>query len=294
MKTFCAVLFLIFTSGVFCQNIDLFPLSTTNLVVNYNYYSLSFSQKDRQAEWVAYHLNAKMPVKNTERNSSFTVDKNLQNYSATNNDYKGSGYDKGHLCPAADMSFSETAMKECFYLSNISPQLPGFNRGIWKSLEELVRDWVVKEKDLFVVCGPVLTNISKTIGNNKVSVPGNFYKIIFGHDVKGYKMIAFLFPNLKADKSLESFIVSVDSIEKITGIDFFPALPDSIENLLECNLVMKNWDFSQLQNGNIYQRFGDIHNDHACNTYCQKNSSLITNAHIINRNFFLRVKTIFK
>ena len=245
MRTVIFNFFVLISFGLFSQNIDLLPTSTTNQVIKHTYYTLSYSEKNEQAEWVAYKLTKDMTVKKVDRSGSFTPDLSVKTGSATNADYKNSGYDKGHLCPAADMSFSETAMKECFYLSNISPQLPGFNRGIWKSLEELVREWAIEYNQLYVVTGPVLKYISGTIGEDKVSVPKYFYKVLLKYDNKNFTALAFLIPNEKCNNSLQNYLVTIDSVEHITGIDFFPSLPDSIENRIESKVEAGNWDFSK-------------------------------------------------
>jgi endonuclease G len=170
--------------------------------------------------------------------------------SAALSDYAGSGYDRGHLCPAEDMSFSIEAMSETFYLSNMSPQDPSFNRGIWSSLEGLVRDWAIAYDSIYVITGPVLTSNKGSIGANKVTVPKYFYKVILDYSQPGIKMIAFLLPNEKGILSLVQYAVTTDSVELVTGIDFFPALPDDIENMLESACEPEKWNFNKLS---LYQ-----------------------------------------
>jgi endonuclease G len=158
-------------------------------------------------------------------------------------DYPGKDYDRGHLCSAEDMSFSQEATDTTFYMSNMTPQIGSFNRGIWKKLEMKVRDWVKKYKELYVVSGAVLKNGLPKIGPNKdISVPMQFYKVILVITKTDKKMIAFLFPHRKSDAALATFAVPVDSIEKITGIDFFPALPNELEKELESKVVLDGWD----------------------------------------------------
>ena len=115
-----------------------------------------------------------------KRGDDFRPDPAVPTGSATPQDYTRSGYDRGHLAPAADMSFSAKAMSESFYMSNMSPQAPQFNRGIWSKLEKQVRHFATKEKRIVVVTGPILpAEKNITIGANKVTVPQYYYKVIY-------------------------------------------------------------------------------------------------------------------
>src|SRR5664280_2065883 len=190
----------------------LLPISTTHEVIKHTYYTLSFSKKDEQAEWVAYLLTRSMITGQSERGNNFRPDPNVPNGSAQLSDYSKSGYDRGHLCPAGDMTFSDQAMSETFYLSNMSPQVPAFNRGIWKSLETLVREWAEEDYSIYIVTGGILSESKGTIGPDKVNVPLRFYKIIY--DLKGEKkMIAFILPNEKGTGPLQSYVVTVRDVE---------------------------------------------------------------------------------
>jgi endonuclease G len=152
-------------------------------------------------------------------------------------DYTKSGYDRGHLAPAGDFKFSQQLTKQSFFMSNISPQTPQFNRGIWKSLEEQVRSWALRDGGLYVVTGPVLRSGLPTIGRtNEVAVPDSFYKVLLycrkGSDPE-IRMIGFLLKNEPSNESLKSHVVPVDAIEQATGLDFFPKIPDDLERRLE-------------------------------------------------------------
>jgi len=126
----------------------------------------------------------------------------------------------------------------------MSPQDASFNRGIWKKLEGLVRNWAVENNVLYLVTGPVLKDGLPTIGNNKVSVPKYFYKVILDYSKPDIKGIGFILPNAGSTEPIESFAVSIDSVESITGIDFFPLLPDDEEQLIEKTLSLKSWTWS--------------------------------------------------
>ncbi|MCV9929384.1 DNA/RNA non-specific endonuclease [Flavobacterium sp. LS1R49] len=224
---------------------DYLPSSTTNQIVKHDYYTLSYNEKYEQAEWVAYELKKDYVKNNSFKRPYFITDPKVTTGSADWRNYKQSGYDKGHLCPAGDMEFTKSAYDDTFLTSNISPQIHDFNDGVWNRLEQKVRYWAVKYDGLYVVTGGVLTDSKKTIGKEKVLVPKYFYKVLLDQSNGNgeYKMIAFLVPNEKSDKPLYEFVVSVDSIEKLTGIDFFPALDDKIENNLEKSADYKSWAF---------------------------------------------------
>ncbi|AXT51516.1 DNA/RNA non-specific endonuclease [Aquimarina sp. BL5] len=219
------------------------PTSTTGIVVSHDNYSLSYSEKHEQPEWVAYELKKEHLVKNEFKRPFFEVDNKVRSSSADWRNYKNSGYDRGHLCPAGDRGFSYDAFEETFLTSNVSPQNHEFNAGVWNYLEQKVRYWASKYDGVYVITGGVLTDDLKTIGYEAVSVPKYFYKVILNKNSKNSKMIAFLIPHEDSDRPLEDFVVTTDSIEKLTGIDFFQELPDTIENKLEASSNKNGWKF---------------------------------------------------
>lgn len=216
----------------------------------FSHYSVCYRESYEQAEWSAYCLTEEQLVKNASRSNDFRPDPKIISESASLSDYKGSGYDRGHLTPAADMGFSEEAMSETFFMSNMSPQTGSLNRGIWKDLESQVRHWAKKFGRVYVISGPVLEKPSsdyKSIGKNKVSVPEFYYKVILAplydseddkktpSDAKNLIAVAFIFPNGKCSKSLADYVVPVDEVERRTKIDFFSLLEDGIEDRLEAS-----------------------------------------------------------
>jgi endonuclease G len=209
-------------------------------IIKHTYYTLAYSEENEQAFWVYYELTPELINGTQSRTDDFRADPLVTTGSASLPDYSGSGYDRGHLCPAADMTLNKISMSETFYLSNISPQLAGFNRGIWSSLEEQVRKWALEYSKLYVVSGPIFKDNISSIGANKVTVPGYYYKVLFnGKD----KMIGLILPNASSSKSLIQFVVKVDEIEQKTGIDFFSGLDDKLENQLESSINTDSWDF---------------------------------------------------
>lgn len=187
-------------------------------IVKHKYYTLSYNEEEEQANWVAYKLTSKMIHGPAERKNNFKADPKVTTGSASLADYKGSGYDRGHLCPAASMKIDQQAMSESFYMSNMSPQVPAFNRGKWKSLEAKVRKLTLKNDSLYVVSGPVFKNIKGEIGHNKVSVPGYYFKVIYFPRQK--KTLAYLMPNRKIEKEIDAFIVPLDSIRSFSNVYF--------------------------------------------------------------------------
>jgi len=217
------------------------PTSITSQIVKHRYYTLSYNEKAEQAEWVAYELKKDYIKRSDFKRPFFIEDPKVLTQSADWRNYKKSGYDKGHLCPAADMEFDINAYNDTFFTSNISPQNRDFNGGIWNRLEQKVRFWAVKYDGLYVVTGGVLKGDLKAIGKEDVLVPKYFYKVLLSSYKGNYKMLAFLMPNEKSSKPIFNYVVSVDQLESITGIDFFPKLEDSLENSLEKNVDLNSW-----------------------------------------------------
>jgi len=244
MKLETFVLITLFSFSLFSQ--EYLPKSTGE-IVKHKYYTLSYNEDHEQANWVHYKLNPAFLSGTAARVDIFREDPSVSSKSASLKDYKGSGYDRGHLAPAADMKYNSIAMSESFYMSNISPQSPSFNRGIWKRLESLVRGWGEKFEIYVSTAGVLGSDNLGAIGKNRVTVPSKYYKVIYAPDKN--IMIGFLLSNSKQSGSLSSYTVSVDKIESLTGIDFFSELPDNVEAELESIVVLKNWDFTATSSG---------------------------------------------
>lgn len=219
------------------------PTSTTGDIVSHDHFMLSYNEPYEQAEWVAYMLKKNHLTNDDRKRPYFIEDPKVRTKSADWRNYKGSGFDRGHLCPAGDRRFNEFAYNETFYTSNISPQDRDFNAGVWNRLEIQVRQWTKRYGDLFVVTGGVLEDGLEEIGEEDVGVPRYFYKIIAKGDQKNLKVIAFLMPNKESTEPLDHFVVPVDRIEKLTGIDFFEELSDMEEAKLESRSTLAGWKF---------------------------------------------------
>ncbi len=225
------------------EGFNYLPTSTTGQIIQHNNYTLSYNELYEQAEWVAYELNKSHLTYDDRRRPYFINDPKVLTGSANYRNFKNSGYDRGHLCPAGDRRFSKEAYDETFYTSNITPQKNDFNAGIWNRLEMKTRYWAKKYGQLYVVTGGVLTKDLKTIGYEDVAVPKQFYKIILDYSEPEIKAIAFLLPHQESKRSLKNFVTSIDKIEQLTGIDFFSNLPDNLENKLESSKNYSNWKF---------------------------------------------------
>ena len=196
----------------------------------------------RLPNWVAYELTRQETQGNAKRSNRFIPDPMIKGTIATNSDYLHSGYDKGHMAPAADMKWSSIAMKESFYFSNICPQHPELNRKKWKDLEDKIRDWAIEDSAIIIICGPIVDKTPKVIGKNKVVIPQQFFKAILSPFTQPPKAIGFLFTNEQSVSPLSNYAVSVDSIEILTGMDFFSPLPDHIEDSIEAHLNINQWN----------------------------------------------------
>jgi endonuclease G len=165
--------------------------SLADQIIKHTAFSLAYSEKHEQASWVQYKLyKSNLESLQVLRNNKFRLDSKVSTGSANLNDYKKSGYDRGHIAPCADFTYSNTTMLESFLMSNMSPQIPSFNRGKWKVLESRVREYALRYDSLLIITGPVLYSINNhaTIGENNVTIPEFYFKIIF--DLKEFTSVS--------------------------------------------------------------------------------------------------------
>ena len=218
-------------------------LDSSDHVIHHSYYDLVYSETHEQAKWVFHKLYPYRISRSFERKNDFRSDPMVLSGSANHIDYRGSGYDRGHLMPAADMSWSKQGMSESFYYSNMSPQHPSFNRGVWKRLESRIRKWAIEYDSLYVFTGPVLEADLPSIGINQVSIPNWYYKVVLRFDKGKETAIGFLMKNKASKESLQTFANSIDDIERMIEIDFFSALPENQEKILERNSDVLEWSW---------------------------------------------------
>jgi endonuclease G len=228
--------------------ISLLPSINDGILVQHAQITLSYSQKHKQAEWVAYELSKnKLSAKKLSRSGfSFIPDPKIASISALPSDYIGSGYDRGHLCPAADMAYDSIALLETFYMSNISPQSRAFNQGVWREIESKSRAWASTFGNILVITGPILSKPGlESIGKNKVTAPIGFFKVLFVQEHQ--QAIGFIVPNQRNEKDPLQYAFHVDYLEEITNIDFFPNLPLETQSTIESRLDLSFWNNSSPQ-----------------------------------------------
>lgn len=216
-------------------------------LVHHSFYSLSYLEKYEQAEWVAYRLTEEvMNGPYVSRKDDFRPDPLVSSKSADLADYRGSGYDRGHMAPAGDMNFDKTAMSETFFMSNMSPQVHNFNGGIWRELEEQTRDWVRDFDVINIVTGPILSEEPKDyIGDNKVAVPAAYFKVLMTEG-NTPRAVGFIMNNEASDKHLLDCMVSIDEVERRTGLDFFQGMLSTKEEArLESYVDKKAWSVNE-------------------------------------------------
>lgn len=220
--------------GLILTNLAFASLHTCNdTVLSHSFYKTCFSKNKKLARWVSYTLNEEMFRGNARRENKFFIDPLIPKYSPRPEHYYGSGFDRGHLVPAADMKISDLAMRETFFMTNVAAQSPSFNRGVWKRLENLVRGLTAPHKNYEVITGVIFDFKKTTHQSRNLNIPKVFYKIIFYHDKNEIKVLSFLVPHKKSKEDLRAFLVPLDTIEALTSIDFFQDLPDSIEDQIE-------------------------------------------------------------
>lgn len=218
------------------------PKGTPEQILKRTGYVASYNKTTLLPNWVAWHLTAERTEGSAKRSGvDFAEDTEVPEPRATDWDYYNSGYDRGHMCPAADNKWSKKAMEESFLFTNMCPQNGNLNRGDWNEMEMACRKWAKKYGDLYIVCGPILyKGKHKTIGKNKVVVPEAFFKVVLrtGDDPQA---IGFIYKNTSGNRPKDSYVNTVDEVERITGIDFFPSLPDNVEKKVEAECDLGLW-----------------------------------------------------
>ena len=205
-------------------------------------YTTSYNRETKNPNWVAWHLTREHTRgQNQRKQVVFTEDPDVSPR-ATNNDYYNSRYDRGHMCPAGDNKWDRRAMNEAFLFTNICPQNHGLNKNEWNDLESQCRSWAREYGAIDIVCGPVYeAHNPRTIGKNKVRVPDAFFKVILCRKGSNPKAIGFIYRNVGQKQTLQEAVRTVDEIERLTGIDFFPALEDGLERKIEVEARLSDW-----------------------------------------------------
>ncbi|MDE6410893.1 MAG: DNA/RNA non-specific endonuclease [Muribaculaceae bacterium] len=218
------------------------PSSLPSQIKDYEGFRVSFNNDNRTPNWVAWELLASETDGKVGRYNTFWSDPDIEGCPSTY-DYRNSGYDRGHLCPAADQKWSQKAMEHCFSLANMCPQDHALNTGAWKTLEAKERVWAQRDSALIIVSGPIYSPTDKKrIGEAGVRVPGAFFKILAAPYLDNPRGIAFVYPNMTAPGNMENYATTIDEVEQLTGFDFLSALPDDIESEIESKSSFKEWN----------------------------------------------------
>lgn len=223
------------------------PDSVPQQTKEYIGFSVSFNKDNRTPNYVAWELLGNETEGESARSNKFWSDNDLEGCPDTR-DYTRSGYDRGHLCSSADQKWNPQAMNDCFVMANICPQAHDLNNGAWKTLEKKERQWAKRDSALIIVAGPIYnTSDTARIGMAGVRVPGAFFKALLAPYLDSPRAIAFVYPNMDSPGNMQDYAMSIDDVEKITGFDLFPSLPDDIENIVESSFSFKEWNSSTIR-----------------------------------------------
>ena len=215
---------------------------TREQLIDHTAFRISYNASRCIPNWVAYELTKKETYGDVERTDYFDVDPSISGRQARFSDYSHTGYDRGHMAPAGDMKWNEDAMEECFYLTNICPQNHTLNKGDWNDLEMKCRDWARRYGRAWIVTGPIVSSKTpKTISSRNIVVPDAFFKAVMVPSGNRYKAAGFVMQNTAGSQPYSDCICTIDELENLTGIDFFYALPDDVEDGMEQNLDPSTW-----------------------------------------------------
>lgn len=218
--------------------------SADDVILRHIGYTSCYNQETLIPNWVAWELTAEEMNGDLETYRNYSEDPSLKGEQADNRDYVNSGYTHGHMAPVGDMKWSKQAIDESNYLVNMCPQTNALNAGDWEYLESRCRQLARKYGSICIVCGPVITSSNpRTIGRNDVVVPDAFFKVLLAKMNGEYKTIGFIYQNDDSRQMMADCAMSVDEVERITGIDFFPALPDDVENRIESEFNVRDWRY---------------------------------------------------
>lgn len=218
------------------------PASVESQEKSYTGFRLSFNKDNGTPNWVAWELLGSETEGALSRSNKFWCDENLSGCPDTR-DYTKSGYDRGHMVPAADQKWRQKAMEDCFVMANICPQDHALNAGAWNTLEGKERIWAKRDSALVIVAGPIYSDNDKTrIGQAGVRVPSAFFKVLLAPYLDSPRAIGFVYPNMSSPGNMQNYAMTVDEVEKLTGFDFFYNLPDDIENEVESTMSFKEWN----------------------------------------------------
>ena len=242
-KNYLFLLLFAWLQGAYAQSLEV-PTTKEGApeqLITHVGYTVSYNPDWLIPNWVAWELTGEETTGDVGRNSQFIPDPMVEGRSATSYDYSRSGYDRGHMAPAGDMKWDQQAMAESFYLSNICPQNHDINSGTWERLENRCRGWAKFHGKVWICCGPIVSDQPKTIGENQVVVPDGFFKVVCTERRGRYHAVGFIYPNQPQDGDFWQYACPVDEVELLLGHDFFPSLPDDVEDAMESEWDQKFW-----------------------------------------------------
>jgi len=204
---------------------------------------VSFDISSRMPGWVAYELSRdELDGYASRKGKSFREDDSAGVPQASSKDYRNSGWTKGHLAPAADFKWSDSALSDTFFFTNCCPQDEELNGGSWEKLESRVRSWTRQFGVVYVVTGPIIGDRSNGyLGDSRIPIPDAFFKAVLVRDGNGYQAVGFIMENSPSAQPYPQCAVPVDRIEEITGLDLFCALDDDAEKEAESGYNHKFW-----------------------------------------------------
>ena len=218
------------------------PNGLTSQIKSYTGFTLSYNKDNRTPNYVAWELLRSEVATDMSRSDNFWQDPDIDGCTK-HSDYTRSGYDRGHMCPAADQKWSTKAMNDCFVIANMCPQLHDLNSGAWQTLEDKERQWAKRDSAVWIVAGPIYSKADTTyFESSKVRVPGAFFKVLVAPYLKEPRGIAFVYPHMKCSGNMQDYATTIDEVEKITGFDFFASLPDDIEKKVESTFSFTDWN----------------------------------------------------
>lgn len=220
------------------------PPGVPGVFIRHTGYALSYNCEEHNPNWVAWSLTADRTDGPYGRTNDFRADPALPaEHQVGANAYRGTGYDRGHMCPAADMKWSAEAMSDCFYMTNMCPQTRALNGRWWEHLETACRRWAAREGCVYICCGPLYGELRSYIDRDvRVTIPEGFFKVVLSLREGHEKAVAFVYANTDDRQPMEDVACTVDAVEALTGYDFFPQVDDSIERAVEARFDLRDWD----------------------------------------------------
>lgn len=206
-------------------------------------YIVSYNKKTKCPNWVAWRLTGEHANGDVNRmGNAFHEDMEVPSPRAYNSDYRQSGYSRGHMCPAGDNKWDWEVMYESFLLSNVCPQNANLNSGLWNQIEISSRRWAEKYGDIYIICGPMYFKSKEMqyIGENNVAIPDAFFKVILCLN-GGPKCIGFVCRNTDGNKKKDMYVNTLEEVERLTGLHFFPQLDPEIRKLVESEADISMW-----------------------------------------------------